>query len=77
MHTVRAVSWSSVWGKMRIIVQAAAPEIALRSCCKEAAGKVRIYMIFDLKGLIHANMHIFFCKRLLLVTRSSCRHEGC
>ena len=32
---------------------------------------------FDLKGRIHANMHIFFCKRFLLVTRSSRRHEGC
>jgi len=30
---------------MRIIVQEAASEIVLRSCSKEAAGKVRIYVI--------------------------------
>ena len=35
---------------MRIIVQEAASEIVLRSCSKEAAGKVRIYVILIWRG---------------------------
>ena len=51
---------------MRTIAQEAAFWIALRNCSKEVGGKVSIYVIL-VKGEVHAAMHTFY-RRLLLVS---------
>ena len=62
-------------GKMRTVVGRTALQTALRSYSKEAEGKVSMYVIL-VKGLYISLAHIFFCRRFLLVTRSTRHPEG-
>ena len=72
---------SFVWGKIRIVAQEIAPQIALRDCSKEAGGERSEYMIFG-EGRVHATKRVFLQKvstslvKPLLVTRNSHHHEG-
>ena len=56
---------------MRTINWETASQISLRNPSKELGG--RSVYIYDFgKGGVHAIKHIFFCRRLLLITRSRC-----
>ena len=58
MHNLK-VELSFIWGKMSTIAWVAAFQIALKSCSKEVAGNVSIYVIL-VKGEVHAAaMHAF------------------
>ena len=60
---------------MRTVTQETAPQIALRNCSKEVRGKVSIYAILVKGECMQSNTYFFFCRRFLLVLRSSCHHE--
>ena len=49
------------WGKMRTVAYEKTSQITLRSCCKEVAGKVSIYVIL-VKGEVHAVKRMFLWK---------------
>ena len=57
---------------MRTISLETAPQIALRNCSKEVEG--RSVVILVKQGYMQSST--YFSRRLLLVTRSSCHHEG-
>ena len=65
---------SFIWDKMRTVVQETASQISLRSCSKEAWGKVSIYTILVKGEDIESRTCLFtcFCK-VLLVMSSSCQ----
>ena len=65
---------SFIWGKMRTTAQETAPQIAMRDCCKEAVGKCQ-YIRFRWWGS-SMQSRAYSTKVFLLVTRSSCHHEG-
>ena len=61
--------------KMKTVAGRTAFQTALRSFSKEAEGKVSIYVIL-VKGVYMQSSTYFFCRRFLLVTRRTRRHEG-
>ena len=69
-------SWklSFIWGKMETAALEPAPQIALRNCSKEAGEKPSIYVILVKEEYMQSSTD--FCRRFLLVMRSSHHHEG-
>ena len=59
---------------MRTIAWETTFQISLRNCSKEVVGTVSIYVIV-VKGEC-MQPSTYFCRRLLLVTRSTHPHEG-
>ena len=67
---------------MRTAAWETAPQIDLRNCSKDIAGKDSMYVIL-VKGGVHATKHIFFLQKvsaglvkLLIVMRNSRHREG-
>ena len=49
-------------------------QVALRNCSKVVGGGGQYISDFG-EGAVHAIKHVFFCRRFLLITRSSSSHH--
>ena len=58
---------------MRTVAQETAPWIALRNCSKEAGEKASIYVLLVKEE--YMQLSTYFCRRFLLVMRSSYHQE--
>ena len=67
---------SFIWGKMRTAAWGTAPQIALRNCSTEAAGKLSIYDFGEGGGGRSMQSSVYFTKGFLLVSRSWYHHKG-
>ena len=74
MHNVRVVNFCFIGGKIRTAAWETAPQVALRNCSKEAAGKDRIYLDFGYER-VHEIKLIFFQKVSASRMKLSTSHE--
>ena len=73
MHNVRVAN-CFIGGKIRTAARETAPQIALRNCSKEAAGKDKIYLDFGYER-VHAIKLIFFQEVSASRMKLSTSHE--
>ena len=65
---------SFIWGKMRTIIPGDSTSNSSEKLLQRGRGKVSIFMILVKQGCMQSST--YFSRRFLLVTRSSCHHEG-